>query len=47
MKVKNIVSIFLCTLIITMSLNITAFANELNLSVIMYIYENQDDIANF
>ncbi|EGT2204351.1 Uncharacterised protein [Clostridioides difficile] len=47
MKIKNIVLIFLCALIITMSPNITAFASELNLSDTMYMDENQDDIANF
>lgn len=47
MKIKNIISIFLCTLIMTIPLKITGFAEDINPSNVIYMEDNQGGIIPF
>ncbi|MCC0705242.1 hypothetical protein IC213_19480 [Clostridioides sp. ES-S-0049-02] len=47
MRVKNIISIFLCVLIMTMSANIFSFADDFNSSDIIFMEDGKEEISPF
>ncbi|MCE4797837.1 hypothetical protein LV534_18225, partial [Clostridioides difficile] len=47
MRVKNIISIFVCALIIIMSVNVVSFAEQFNSSDIIFMEDGKEEINPF
>lgn len=47
MRVKNIISIFVCVLIMIMSVKVVSFADEFNSSDIIFMKDGQEEISPF
>ncbi|HEH6783556.1 hypothetical protein [Clostridioides sp. ZZV14-6387] len=47
MRVKNIISIFVCVLVMIMSVKVVSFADEFNSSDIIFMKDGQEEISPF
>ncbi len=47
MRIKNIISIFVCALIMIMSVNVVSFADEFNSSDIIFMEDGQEEVIPF
>ncbi|MCC0785094.1 hypothetical protein IR152_19030 [Clostridioides sp. ES-S-0108-01] len=47
MRVKNIISIFVCVLIMIMSVNVVSFAEQLNSSDVIFMEDGKEEISPF